>query len=155
MWKVIFGSFFKNHCTWEVKEGVNNLVSCLEEWRRCSGLDVRIALLLVMCYCNISMPQAQGSTSFCQHSADTKGRCQLLTWRSVFLLDSGNKTVGYKKMGLCKVAIIGEQNKQFSWLQLPWQQRKYRKRIEIWIWKRHNVALWILMGELCLGETSK
>jgi len=111
----------KKYCTWEVKEGVNNLVSFLEEWRSCSTLDARTALLLVMCYHYLCIPQSKVSTWFCQPSTGTIGRRLPLTWRSVLLWDFESKTVGYRKMGLCKPTVIGEQNKQFSsWLQPPW-----------------------------------
>lgn len=55
-------SHFKKRCTWEVKEGVNNLDSFLEEGCRWSTLDSRTASLWVMCYHYVCIAQSQVST---------------------------------------------------------------------------------------------
>lgn len=102
----------------------------------------------------VTSPQAQGSTSFCQRSADTEERCQLLTWRSVFLLDFENKTAGCRKTGQCKGQLLVHKISSSHDCSFP-GSKEYIERIEIQIWKRHNVALWMIVGELCLDETSK
>lgn len=115
MWEVIFGYnlTFKKVRTYKIKEGANNLVYFLKEWLTCSMLDSGMALLFVMFYQYICIPQSQVRIWFCQHSTDTIRRCQLLTWRSVLFLDFETKAVGYGKIGLSKATIIGEQNKHF------------------------------------------
>lgn len=68
-----------------------------------------MALLFVIFYQYICIPQSQVRIRFCQHSTDTIQRRQLLTLRSVLFLDFETKAVGYRKIELPKATMIGSK----------------------------------------------